>query len=1309
MEAILTPQILHGECVAMGMVKEAELARYLGVLKGGAVSRLTKCLTNYGLPTSLKDSRIRKLSAGKHCSVEQMIAIMSVDKKNDAQKKKVVLVSAIGRTHEQKASVVADQDIMMALSSSVSISANIPRALNVTCTPPGSKSISNRALVLAALGSGTCRIKNLLASDDVEVMLNALERLGAASFAWEDEGETLVVNGRGGSLHATPSQLYLGNAGTASRFLTTVATLAQPSAVNFSVLTGNARMKQRPIADLVEALTYNGAHISYMENSGSLPLHIQASGGFEGGEINLAAKVSSQYVSSLLMCAPYAKKPVTLRLVGGKPISQLYIDMTAAMMRSFGIEVTRSTKEEHTYHIPQGTYKNPSEYVIESDASSATYPLAIAAITGTTCTIPNIGSKSIQGDARFAVEVLRPMGCLVEQTDFSTTVTGPVTELRPLPIVDMEPMTDAFLTAAVLAAAARGEGSKHTTRINGIANQRVKECNRIAAMKDELAKFGVVCREHDDGIEVDGIGCSQLRSPQGGVFCYDDHRVAMSFSVLSLVTNPSTLILEKECVGKTWPGWWDTLAQTFEAKLEGKELDETHLNGVAHLEKANASIFIIGMRGAGKTTTGRWAAKVLDRNLIDLDTEMEASEGASIPDIVRTQGWEGFRAIELALLKRVMTEKPTGHVFACGGGVVERPEARKLLVDYHKKGGIVLLVLRDIKEVMDFLKIDKTRPAYVDDMMGVYLRRKPWFQECSNFQYFSPHANLESLALASEDFGRLLNLITGRKNSLDAIRSKKHSFFVALTFPDIAPATKILQDVTVGSDAVELRVDLLEDPKSRNGIPSIDYVTEQLSILRTQVALPLIFTIRTQSQGGKFPDNAYSEALALYTLAIRMGTEFVDLEIAFPDGVLQAVNEMKEHSKIIASHHDPAGKLSWNNGAWIPHYNKALQYGDIVKLVGVAKHQNDNFELMKFKSWAEGAHGVPVIALNMSEKGQSSRIMNGFMTPVSHPSLPFKAAPGQLSATEIRQGLSLMGEIKKRQFYLFGKPISASRSPALHNTLFSLTGLPHNYSLFETDAADDVKQLIRADEFGGASVTIPLKLDIMPLLDEISEEAQIIGAVNTIVPTSSPTSDKSRLVGYNTDWSGMVHCFRTVNIFGNAGSDSAIVVGGGGTARAAIYALHNMGYAPIYLVGRSAAKLSIMVNTFPSAYDIQIIDSLDSVRSVSHPPAIAIGTIPGDMDIDPASSEIISAIFSTSRAPSRASTPTLLEMAYKPRETPLVKLAMEAGWDTIPGLEALVGQGMAQFEYWTGIKPLFGDSRVGPPAYRSNVIARKQC
>lgn len=1312
-EAILTPQILHGECIAIGMVKEAELSRYLGHLKPEAVARLAKCIASYGLPTSLDDKQIKKLSKSKPCPINELLSIMAVDKKNAGKQKKIVLLSTIGRTVEEKASSVDDGDIKVVLAPSILVHPGVSKD-KVVCRPPGSKSISNRVLILAALGRGTCRIRNLLHSDDTQVMLNAIAKLGGATFSWEEDGSVLVINGNGGQLKASSEQLYLGNAGTASRFLTSVATLVKPDrGYSSTILTGNERMKERPIGPLVDSLRKNGVEIFYEEKQGSLPLCIKASGGLEGGEIELAATISSQYVSSLLMCAPYARKPVTLCLVGGKPISQPYIDMTIAMMASFGVKVERSIKDPNTYHIPQQPYTNPLDYEVESDASSATYPLAIAAITGTTCTVPNIGSSSLQGDARFAVEVLKPMGCAVEQTATSTTVTGPPKgRLQPISEVDMEPMTDAFLTASVLAAVASSNTGSTTTRIVGIANQRVKECNRIEAMKDQLAKFGVVCRELEDGIEIDGRGFD-LKAPVSGVDCYDDHRIAMSFSVLAVAAPQTTLILEKSCVGKTWPGWWDKLRGLFGVGLDGAEppkLVKARTRGDTNDVIANErSIFIIGMRGAGKTTTGGWAAKILGWPLLDLDTALEQHLGMDIPTIIRQNGWDYFRAEELKLLERMMKEKPTGHIFACGGGIVEMETARNLLSNYKQDGGTVLLVSRDIQRVMEFLEEDKTRPAYVENMMGVWLRRKPWYQGCSNFQYHSQIVDSGGLANTIDDFSRFLALISGLSSALADIQRKQYSFFVCLTFPQLKPHIDLLQQAIVGADAVELRVDLLEDPTSKDGICGVDFLIEEVAILRSAVTLPIIFTLRTRSQGGKFPDDAHDEALSLYRTALRLGFDFIDLEITAPDSLLQEVSEKKGYSKIIASHHDPKGVLSWRDGSWIPHYNKALQYGDVIKLVGTARSYHDNYHLAEFKEWAASQHAVPLIAINMGELGQLSRIDNGFMTPVTHEKLATASAPGQLSAKQIRQGLTLHGLISPKKFFLFGTPITQSRSPAMHNTLFAETGLPHHYGLFETPSVnEDIRKLIRSPNFGGASVTMPFKQEIIPFMDELGQDVKIIGAMNTIIPEEFINADghtEVRLIGRNTDWQGMVLVLRNAGAQGGLGTQSGLVIGGGGTARAAIYALNSMGYTPIYLVGRSLEKMQALASSFPTSYDLRVVPS----ASVLHPmdikiPSVAIGTIPASDPIEERMRQILCEIFSQGGKalynhtdPATTGLPgqrILLEMTYKPPETPLMHLAQDAEWKTVNGLEVLVGQGAYQFKHWTGIAPLYETARV---------------
>lgn len=1323
-EAILTPEILHGECVAVGMVKEADLARYLGILPPGAVARLTKCIASYGLPVSLNDKLITSKTK-KRCSPEVTLKKMAVDKKNQGSKKKVALLAAIGRCYEQSATKCNDEDLRVVLCSEVRVLPGVPKSLDVSCKPPGSKSISNRVLLLAALGEGKCKISNLLHSDDTQFMLSAIAKLGGATYGWEDEGRVLVLNGNGGALKASSDEIYIGNAGTASRFLTTAVTLAQATKdASDTILTGNARMQERPQGPLVDALRSNGVDIQYLGKAGSqsLPLRIAAAGGFEGGEIKLTAKVSSQYVSSILMCAPYAKKAVTLRLVGDKVISQPYIDMTIAMMAGFGVRVERSKTESNVYHVPKQKYKNPAEYEVESDASSATYPLAVAAITGTKCTVPNIGSTSLQGDARFAIDVLRPMGCTVEQTETSTTVVGPpIGELKPLPAVDMEPMTDAFLTASVLAAVAKPNQQGATTRITGIANQRQKECNRIKAMYDELAKFGVTCRELEDGIEIDGKGMD-ISAARQSVHCYDDHRVAMSFSVLAAVAPNGTTIEERECVGKTWPGWWDQLHQIFGVQLQGVDLDQKHANGVltngngglkqplalrgvsgTHMHReVKKSMFIIGMRGAGKTTTGGWASRILGWPFIDMDTELEAQEGMSIPEMLKDNDWDGFRRREVKLLKRMMKEKPDGHIFATGGGIVETPEARELLKNWQNEG-MVLYVTRDIKAVMDFLNIDKTRPAYVEDMMGVYLRRKPWFEECSNLHYHSQTVD-ESTTIVGwtsplDDFTRFLNTMTGRSGSMQRIRKQKHSFFIALTAPQIETVTPILPELTMGSDAIELRVDLLVDKKGKDGLPTTDFLIEQVALLRASSALPLIFTLRSQSQGGRFPDDATEHAIKLYREGLRMGFDFVDLELTSPPEVKEYVLSHRKMCTIIASHHDPKASLSWADGAksWMPHFEAAREYGDIVKLVGVAKHIDDNDDLKAFKKRISKEHpNLPLITMNMGEAGKMSRVNNDFMTPVSHPALPSKAAPGQLSAAEIRKILGLVAYIEPKKFYLFGKPIMQSRSPALHNTLFGLTGLPHEYGLYETDNAKDIVDIIRSPDFGGGSVTIPLKLDVMPLLDKIDAAAETIGAVNTIVPTKDEESGKTILVGHNTDWPGMVLALRNAGVIGKPGgcNDSGMVIGGGGTARAAIYALKEMGIAPIYLIGRNKAKLETLSQSFSKSYNVVLVSSEEEARDIvaDKQPVVAIGTIPGNLPINETMAGITNVMLESSpEAQDRQR--VLLEMAYKPAVTALVTMANQRGWKTVPGLEALVGQGMYQFRLWTTINGVFSTAR----------------
>ncbi|AAW41820.1 hypothetical protein CNBB3730 [Cryptococcus deneoformans B-3501A] len=1309
-EAVLTPAMLHGECVSVGIVLEAEVARQLGILSQVAVGRLTRCLQAYGLPVSLSDRRITALPASSQLSVDRLLDIMKIDKKNSGPAKKIVLLSRIGKTYEEKASVVADDVISKVLCEAVTVKAATPTKSPITMATPGSKSISNRALVLAALGKGTCRVRNLLHSDDTAVMMNALVELKGAVFSWEDGGDTIVVEGGGGIL-STPAkgkELYLGNAGTASRFLTTVCAMVSGSASSerSTVITGNARMKQRPIGPLVDALTANGAKVKYLESTGCLPLDIDTDG-FRGGHIQLAASVSSQYVSSILLCAPYAAEQVTLELTGGQVISQPYIDMTIAMMKQFGATVERQKDEQGNlldiYVIPKCTYVNPPEYSVESDASSATYPLAIAAITGTTCTISNIGSSSLQGDARFAKEILEPMGCIVEQTLTSTKVTGPpVGTLRALGNVDMEPMTDAFLTASVLAAVAvkpclperKVEGLPETaSRIYGIANQRVKECNRIQAMRDQLAKFGIETDEFDDGIIIFGKPEASLFRG-ASIHCYDDHRVAMAFAVLSCIID-ETIIEEKRCVEKTWPNFWDDLQNKIGVAVEGVELEthnqaSTSAKPVSPIDQSQSDrpIFLIGMRGAGKTYVGRMAADILSGQFTDADDVFAQESHQTVSEFVAANGWDEFRKKETEILSKFVEEHRGNHVIALGGGIVETETARETLKAHVAKGGHVVHVTRaleDIEAYLDSIGNTAVRPNWGETFADVFKRREPWYQACSSHEFYNVleavggQTHEEHTKAMRAECGRFFKFITGRESNRPRLSVGNPTSFLSLTFPDVTPALIHLDELTEGADAVEFRVDLLSttgQAPTRPALPPISFVAKQLASLRLATTLPIVFSVRSKDQGGMVPSDNAEAYGALVRLGLRCACEYVDLEVCWPEQLLDSIVQLKRETHIIASWHDWTGDMAWDGEEMKAKHVLCEKYGDVAKIVGTAKSGLDNAKLAIFVGEVQSHPGAkPLLAINMGAAGQLSRILNPILTPVTHDALPSRAAPGQLTAREILQARALTGSLPAKKFVLFGSPIAHSVSPLLHNAGFATLGLPHTYRLHESEKVDQgVLEVIRSPDFGGASVTIPLKLDIIPHLDSVSEDAKIIGAVNTVIPRGG------KLHGENTDWQA-IHQAAAQNLDADAlsyGSSTALVIGAGGTCRAAIYAMHKLRFKTIYLFNRTPENAAKVKASFPESYNIAVVTSLSSLPEA---PVVVVSTVPGNsLTLDTFSQGIYLPSEVLSRPKGVA-----IDLAYKPHMTALLHAAeKKEGWKVVPGVEILCLQGFKQFEEWTG-------------------------
>ena len=406
-------------------------------------------------------------------------------------------------------------------------------------TIPGSKSLSNRILLLAAMAEGTTCIRNLLDSDDVRHMLTALKSLGV-NVSLSEQNTQCVVEGIAGALSSLqPKELFLGNAGTAMRPLTAALCLGEG---NFE-LTGEPRMYERPIGDLVDCLRACGADISYKGNQGFPPLKITGTG-LNGGTVSIKGNISSQFLTAMLMAAPLAKDDLTIE-VEGELVSKPYIDITLDVMAKFGVVVDN---QDYQRFIIQGnqTYQSPGEIMVEGDASSASYFLAAAAIGGGKVRVHGTGKASVQGDKVFA-DVLAQMGAKVTWSDYWIEVEH--VELNAID-VDLNHIPDAAMTIATTALFAKG-----TTAIRNVYNWRVKETDRLSAMATELRKVGAEVEEGEDYIVIQPPEKIQSAS----IDTYDDHRVAMCFSLAAFGESEIT-INDPGCTSKTFPNYFELFA-----------------------------------------------------------------------------------------------------------------------------------------------------------------------------------------------------------------------------------------------------------------------------------------------------------------------------------------------------------------------------------------------------------------------------------------------------------------------------------------------------------------------------------------------------------------------------------------------------------------------------------------------------------------------------------------------------------------------------------------------------------------------------
>lgn len=414
--------------------------------------------------------------------------------------------------------------------------------LDARVRAPGSKSITNRALVCAALADGTSELRDPLASDDTQAMTGALEAFGIVI---ETAPDTWRVHGRSGNLRAPDAPLDARASGTTARFLTAIAALADGTVR----IDGSPRMRERPIRDLTDALSSLGVTLEVLGKNGCPPVEIRGTAAIAGGRAEIDASRSSQFVSALLLAAPMAQRAVTL--VPGKTIvSRPYIDLTLAVMRAFGADAHWSAgNAAGELHIAPQPYQS-RRFAIEPDASAVTYPLAAAAISGGRVVVPGVPEQSAQGDFGF-VDLLVQMGCRAERQGDALTLTGPSpNELRGIDL-DLNAMPDTVLTLAVVALFASSP-----THIRNVGNLRIKESDRLAALENELRKLGADVESGEDELR---IRPTPERYRGAEIATYDDHRVAMALALAGLRI-PGVVIDDPACVSKTWPDYWDAMS-----------------------------------------------------------------------------------------------------------------------------------------------------------------------------------------------------------------------------------------------------------------------------------------------------------------------------------------------------------------------------------------------------------------------------------------------------------------------------------------------------------------------------------------------------------------------------------------------------------------------------------------------------------------------------------------------------------------------------------------------------------------------------
>ncbi len=597
----------------------------------------------------------------------------------------------------------------------------LTRQLNAFLEAPPSKAHTLRLIFIATLAKGKSIIRNALLAEDQLNAIQALREFGV-KIQINEKSKTITIEGANGKLKLPKKEIFVGNSGVTMRFLAAIAALTPKGKI---VITGNERMQQRPIGELLKALNDLGVKARALKNNNCPPIEIYG-GGILGGKTEISGKESSQFFSAILIASPYAKQEIELKCKGEMK-SKPYIDITLQLMQEFGVE-TENPDYKKFLTKPGKGYKG-KEIEVEGDFSNASYFFAAAAITHGVIRVTNLSIHSKQGDKRF-VDLLEEMGCgifigNVIQSNALNAHLNPkdlncdFVEVHGAPLkgitADMKDFPDIVPSLAIVAAFAEGK-----TFIKNIGHLRIKESDRIKSVASQLRKIGCKVKTGKDFMEIEGISEDLKKLHGAEIECFSDHRIAMAFSIVGLAV-PGIKILDEKCVAKSFPNFFEELKK---------------LGGV---KKSATNIVLIGYRGTGKSKIGKLLAEKIGKRFVDSDDEIAIREHKPIREIFKEKGEEHFRKIEEQVIEDLC--KQQGIVLACGGGVPTRQKN----VQNFRRNGVVFLLTASPEKILSRIGGDKERPRLtkekteLGEIKKMLELRKAFYEKAADYVIDSEH------------------------------------------------------------------------------------------------------------------------------------------------------------------------------------------------------------------------------------------------------------------------------------------------------------------------------------------------------------------------------------------------------------------------------------------------------------------------------------------------------------------------------------------------------------------------------------------